>query len=256
MSRLQNKVALVTGGNSGIGLATAQLFAQEGAQVIITGRDQATLDQAAALIGPGTLAVKSDVSNFDDLDQLFNQIKARFGGLDILFANAGIFKMAPLADNNEALYHELFDTNVKGVFFTIQKAVPVMRDGGAIVINASSVIHVGIPGAALYSATKAAVRQLARNLSMELAGRGIRVNAVSPGITQTPLFERLDYTPEQAEGAFAHFAGEIPVRRVGRPEEIAKAVLFLASDDSSYVVSEEILVDGGYSTIGVPGVQR
>jgi NAD(P)-dependent dehydrogenase (short-subunit alcohol dehydrogenase family) len=256
MNRLTGKVALITGGNSGIGLATAKLFAQEGASVIITGRDQKTLDTAAQEIGSGTVALRSDVSSLTDLDALFAQVKTQFGGLDILFANAGVFKPSPLADSTEALYQETFDINVKGVFFAIQKAEPLLRDGGSIVINASTVAHVGLPGASLYSATKAAIRQLARNLSMELAPRRIRVNAVSPGVTRTALFERLGYNSEQADGAFAHFSGEIPLRRPGNPEEIAKAVLFLASDDSSYVVGEEILVDGGYATIGVPGVAR
>lgn len=256
MNRLQGKVAVITGGNSGIGLATAKLFAEEGATVVITGRDQATLDRAADEIGHGTVAFRVDVSKLAELDQLFAQVKSRFGGLDILFANAGIFKVAPLAESSEALYQETFDINVKGVFFAIQKAGPLLREGGSIVINASTVAHVGTPGASLYAATKAAVRQLARNLSMELAPRRIRVNVVSPGITRTALFERLGYSPEQADGAFAHLSNEVPIRRIGNPEEIAKAVLFLASDDSSYVVGEEILVDGGYSTIGTPGVAR
>ncbi|MBC8082621.1 MAG: SDR family oxidoreductase [Hymenobacter sp.] len=256
MNQLQGKIALVTGGNSGIGLATARLFAREGAQVIITGRDQATLDAAAQEIGAGTLAVRSDVSQLTDLDALFSQIKTQFGGLDVVFANAGIFKGAPLADSTEALYNETFDINVKGVFFTIQKAEPLLRDGASVVINASTVIHAGMPGAALYAASKAAVRQLARNLSNELMARNIRVNVVSPGYTRTPIIGRAGYNDEQVNGFFAHVSGEVPLRRPGRPEEIAKTVLFLASDDSSYVVGEEILVDGGYGTIGAAGVQR
>ncbi|WP_310394828.1 SDR family oxidoreductase [Hymenobacter sp.] len=256
MNKLQGKVALVTGGNSGIGLATAQLFAQEGAQVIITGRDQATLDEAARLVGPGTLAVRSDVSQLAELDQLFAQINTQFGGLDVVFANAGIFKGGALQDSTEALYAETFDINVKGVFFTIQKAEPLLRDGAAVVINASTVIHAGMPGASLYAASKAAVRQLARNLSNELAGRNIRVNVVSPGYTRTPIIGRAGYDDEQVEGFYGHASGEVPLRRAGRPEEIAKAVLFLASDDSSYVVGEELLVDGGYGTVGAAGVAR
>jgi len=256
MNRLEGKIAVITGGNSGIGLATAKLFAQEGATVIITGRDQLTLDQATQEIGPGTLAVKSDVSQLEDLDRLFSQIKTQFGGLDILFANAGIFKNLPLADTTEAIYNELFDINVKGVFFTIQKAVPLLRDGSTIVINASTVSHVGIVGNSLYAASKAAVRQMARNLSNELASRQIRVNVVSPGYTQTPIYQRAGIPLDQMDAAMVHMSGEVPLRRFGQSEEVAKAVLFLASDDSSYVVGEEILVDGGYSTIGVPGVQR
>lgn len=256
MNKLTGKIALVTGGNSGIGLATAQLFAQEGAQVIITGRDRATLDEAAALVGPGTLAVQSDVSQLADLDALFAQIKSQFGHLDVVFANAGIFKGSTLADSTEALYDEVFDVNVKGTFFTIQKAEPLLREGATVVINASTTIHSGTLGATLYSASKAAVRQLARNLSNELAPRRIRVNAVSPGYTRTPIVGRAGYNDEQVEGYYDHASGEVPLRRPGRAEEIAKAVLFLASDDSSYVVGEELLVDGGYSTIGAAGVAR
>lgn len=256
MNKLQGKVALITGGNSGIGLATAKLFAQEGATVIITGRDQATLDAAAREIGGDTVAVRSEASSLRALDALFAQVKAQFGGLDILFANAGVGQFIPLADTTEAAFDEMFNINVKGVFFAIQKAEPLLRDGGTIVINASTVAHVGMAGASIYAATKAAVRQLARNLSMELTARRIRVNVVSPGATQTAFFAHAGYNEEQIAGMTQHFLAEIPVRRMGQPEEIAKAVLFLASDDSSYVVGEEILVDGGYSTIGTPGVQH
>ena len=256
MNKLQGKIAVITGGNSGIGLATAKLFAQEGATVVITGRNQITLDAAAREIGAGTVAVRSEVSSLADLDALFARVKAQFGGLDILFANAGIFKTGLLQDSTEALFDELINVNVKGVFFAIQKAEPLLRDGGAIVINASTVIHAGMPSVGLYAATKAAVRQLARNLSMELAGRRIRVNVVSPGATRTAVFTRAGYTDEQAEEVFDHISAEIPLRRPGQAEEIARAVLFLASDDSSYVVGEELLVDGGLGTIGAPGVQR
>ena len=256
MSRLQGKIAVITGGNSGIGLATAKLFAEEGATVVITGRDQATLDAAAIEIGPSTIAVRSDVSNLADLDQLFALVKARFGGLDILFANAGILAFGSLQESNEALFDDLFNVNVKGVFFAIQKAEPLLRDGSAIIINASTVAHVGTPNIALYAGTKAAVRQFARNLSMELAGRRIRVNVVSPGVTRTAGFAHAGFSDEQVAGLYTHFQAEVPLRRAADAAEIAKAVLFLASDDSSYVVGEEILVDGGYSTIGTPGVQR
>lgn len=256
MLKLQGKVALVTGGNSGIGLATARLFAQEGAHVIITGRDQATLDAAAASIGSGTVAVRADVAQLPDLDALFARIRREFGHLDVVFVNAGIFKGGSLQDSSEALYTETFDINVKGAFFTIQKAEPLLRDGAAVVINASTVIHAGMPGASLYAASKAAVRQLARNLSNELAARNIRVNVVSPGYTRTPIIGRAGYDAEQVAGFYAHTAGEVPLRRPGQPEEIAKAVLFLSSDDSSYVVGEELLVDGGYGTVGAAGVAR
>lgn len=256
MNRLSGKVAVITGGNSGIGLATAKLFAEEGASVVITGRDQDTLDAAVADIGASAIGLQSDVANLDELDALFANVKTRFGGLDILFANAGVFKGAPLADSTEALYNETFDINVKGVFFAIQKAEPLLRDGGSVIINASTVIHAGMPGASLYAASKAAVRQLARNLSNELAPRNIRINVVSPGYTRTPIIGRAGYNDEQVEGFFAHVSGEVPLRRPGTPEEIAKAVLFLASDDSSYIVGEELLVDGGYGTVGAAGVVR
>lgn len=256
MSKLAGKVALITGSNSGIGLATAQLFAQEGAQVIITGRDQTTLDEATALIGHGVLALKGDVSHLPDLDSLFAQIKSRFGGLDIVFANAGVFVSGLLPDTTEAMYTHLFDVNVKGVFFTVQKAVPLLRDGGSIVLNASAVIHAGEAGISLYAASKAAVRQLARNLGNELAPRAIRVNVVSPGYTRTPAIGRGGYTDAQVEGFYQHASGLMPLRRPARPEETAKAVLFLASDDSSYTLGAELLVDGGYAAAAVAGVQR
>lgn len=256
MSKLTGKIALITGGNSGIGLATARLFVQEGAQVIITGRDQATLDAAVAELGPAALAVRTDVGSLPDLAALFEQIRARFGRLDVVFVNAGIFKGGSLQDSTEELYDEVFGINVKGAFFTMQKAEPLLADGAAVVINASTVIHAGMPGASLYAASKAAVRQLARNLSNELAARNIRVNVVSPGYTRTPIVGRAGASPEQVEGFFGHVSGEVPLRRPAQPEEIAKAVLFLASDDSSYVVGEELLVDGGYSSIGAAGVAR
>jgi NAD(P)-dependent dehydrogenase (short-subunit alcohol dehydrogenase family) len=256
MSKLTGKVAVITGGNSGIGLATAKLFALEGAKVIITGRDQVTLDAAVKEIGHGSVAVKADVSSLTDLDRAFAEVKKQFGGLDILFANAGIFKGGSLQDSTEALYDETFGINVKGVFFAIQKAEPLLRDGGAVVINASTVIHAGMMGASLYSASKAAVRQLARNLSNELAPRNIRINVVSPGYTRTPIIGRAGYNDEQVEGFYHHASGEVPLRRAGLPEEIAKAVLFLSCDDSSYVVGEELLVDGGYGTVGAAGVLR
>lgn len=256
MNRLQGKIAVITGGNSGIGLATAKLFAQEGATVIITGRDQTTLDTAAQEIGPGTVALRSDVSSLTDLDALFAHVKAQFGGLDILFANAGILAFGSLQESTEAFFDELININLKGVFFAIQKAEPLLRDGGAIIINASTVAHVGTPGIGLYAATKAAVRQLARNLSMELVGRRIRVNVVSPGVTRTAGFAHAGFSDEQVEGFYTHFQSQVPIGRAADAAEIAKAVLFLASDDSSYVIGEELLVDGGYSTIGAPGVQR
>jgi len=256
MNRLAGKVALITGGNSGIGLATAQLFAQEGAQVIITGRDQTTLDEAVALIGHDVLALQGDVSSLAELDSVFAHVKSRFGGLDIVFANAGVFLMGPLQETTEEMYTQVFDINVKGVFFTVQKALPLLRDGGSIVLNASAVIHAGAAGQSLYAASKAAVRQFARNMGNELAPRAIRVNVVSPAYTKTPAMNRGGRSDEQVDRFLAYGSGEIPLRRPGRPEETAKAVLFLASDDSSYTVGAELLVDGGYAAAAAAGVQR
>lgn len=258
MQKLQGKIALITGGNSGIGLATAHLFAQQGATVIITGRDQQTLDSAVAAIGHGARAIQTDTTSLPALDALFATIKADFGGLDTVFVNAGVAEFASLRESEEALYTRQFDTNVKGAFFTIQKAEPLLRDGGTVVINASVVAHIGIAGATLYSATKAAVRSLARGLSLELAERGIRVNVVSPGYIRTPIYNRLGMDDATIDGDFAsgQVSPVVPARRFGLPEEIAKAALFLASSDSSYVVGEEILVDGGVAAVGVPGVAR
>lgn len=256
MNRLSGKVAVITGGNSGIGLATAQLFIAEGASVVITGRDQHTIDTAVAELGTSATGIRADVANLADLDNLFALVKEQFGGLDILFANAGVFKGASLEDSSEALYNETFDINVKGVFFTIQKAAPLLREGSAVVINASAVIHAGMPGASLYAASKAAVRQFARNLSNELAPRNIRINVVSPGYTRTPIVGRAGYDDQQVEGFYNHVSGELPLRRPARPDEIANAVLFLASGESSYIVGEELLVDGGYGTVGAAGVAR
>ena len=256
MNKLQGKIALVTGGNSGIGLATAKLFAQEGAQVIITGRDQSTLDAAAAEIGRAAQAIRSDVANMQDLDRLFAAVKSRYGRLDVLFANAGVFAVATLGDTTERMYDQIFDINVKGVFFAIQKAESLLSEGATVIITSSGVTHGGILNGGLYSASKAAVRQLARNLAHELAPRGIRVNVVSPGYTRTPAIGRGGATDEQVEGFFQRATGEIPMRRAGAADEIAKAVLFMASDDSSYTTGEELLVDGGYGNIGAAGVQR
>jgi NAD(P)-dependent dehydrogenase (short-subunit alcohol dehydrogenase family) len=254
VKKLTGKIAVVTGGNSGIGLATAKLFAEEGAQVIITGRDEQTLAQAAAEIGAGAVAVRADVASLPDLDRLFATVREQFGGLDVLFVNAGIFKGAPLALTTEALYDEIMDINVKGAFFTIQKAEPLLRDGASIVINASTVHHAGMADSSVYAASKAAVRAFARNLSNELIGRGIRVNVVSPGYTRTPIFGRLGLTEEQIDGFADHAVNTVPMRRFGTPQEIAKAALFLASADSSYVLGAELLVDGGFGSIGAPGV--
>ena len=245
MSKLAGKVAVVTGGNSGIGLATAKLFREEGAKIAISGRDQKTLDEAVKTIGGDTLAVRSDVAKLTDLDAFFSAIKNKFGKIDVLFVNAGIAKFAPFEQSDERFFDEQFNINVKGAYFTIQKALPLLNQGAAIVLNASVVSQKGTGTATVYSATKAALRSLARTLTTELVDRGIRTNVVSPGPIETPIFGRLGL-PQAAIDDFAkHVISQVPMKRFGQPEEVAKAVLFLATSDSSYITGQEIFVDGG-----------
>jgi NAD(P)-dependent dehydrogenase (short-subunit alcohol dehydrogenase family) len=243
--RLDGKIALVTGGNSGIGLATAQTFAKEGAFVFITGRRQEELNRAAAAIGSQAEAVRADVSNLEDLDRLFKHIEQQKGRLDVLFANAGVGSFAPLGSITEEHYDRTFNTNVKGLLFTVQKALPMIPDGGSIILNASIVSVKGEPAFSVYSASKAAVRSFARGWTSDLKHRRIRVNAISPGPIETPGVDALVQTEEQREGLYAKLAASVPLGRVGRPDEIAKVALFLASDESSYVAGIELFVDGG-----------
>jgi len=249
MARLDGKVAVVTGGNSGIGLATAQLFHQEGAKVAISGRDQKTLDAAVKAIGGDVLAVRADVSKLGDLDKFYKAVGDELGKIDIIFANAGIAKFAPFADSTEALFDETFDINVKGVFFTIQKALPLLNDGASIIINSSVVNETGLATASVYAATKAAVRSFARTLTTELVDRGIRVNVVSPGPITTPIFGRTGL-PQEAIDQFAReTTTKVPMKRFGKPEEVADAVLFLATPASSYITGVDINVDGGMGQV-------
>ena len=246
MNRLQGKVAVVTGGNSGIGLATAQRLQQEGARVAIAGRSKQTLDQAVKTIGNGVLALKADVSTLADIDKLYAEVSRKLGKIDILFVNAGIAKFAPLADTSETLYDEQFDINIKGAYFTIQKALPYLNDGASIILNTSVVDSQGTPGASAYAATKAALRSLARTAAAELVGRGIRVNTVAPGPIDTPIFGRTGL-PKEAIDAFAkEIMAKVPMKRFGQPEEVAATVAFLASQDASYITGVEINVDGGH----------
>jgi NAD(P)-dependent dehydrogenase (short-subunit alcohol dehydrogenase family) len=247
--KLEGKVAVVTGGNSGIGLATAKRFAAEGAHVFITGRRQAELDRAAAEIGPNAVAVRADSSNLSDLDRVYDLVKDKAGRIDILFANAGVGEFAALAEITEDHYDKIFDINVKGVLFTVQKALPLFRDGGSIILNASVVASTGTRAFSVYSATKAAVRNFARSWILELADRGIRVNAVSPGPIATPGLDGLGNTEEQSRQFQAGMIAGIPLGRLGTPDEVAKAVVFLASDDSSFVNGAELFVDGGFAQI-------
>lgn len=249
MARLTGKVAVVTGGNSGIGLATAQLFREEGARVAISGRDQKTLDEAVKKIGGNVLAVRADVSKLGDLDKFYKAVGQKFGKIDIIFANAGIAKFVPFADSTEALFDETFDINVKGVYFTIQKALPLLNDGASIIINSSVVNETGAAAASVYAATKAAVRSFARTLTTELVDRGIRVNVVSPGPITTPIFGRTGL-PQEAVDEFARdIKTKVPMKRFGKPEEVADTVLFLASGASSYITGVDINVDGGLGQV-------
>ncbi len=245
MSRLQGKVAVVTGGNSGIGLASATRLRAEGARVVVAGRDAGTLDAAVSTIGSQTVAVQADVSRLEDIERLYSAVASRFGRIDILFANAGIAKFAPYGASDEALFDELFAVNVRGVYFTLQKAIPHLRDGASVILNTSAVGSKGFENMGIYAATKAAVRSFVRTAARELAGRNIRVNAVSPGPIATPIFGRSGMTAEQIEAFKAGVSDRVPLKRIGTPEEIAGAVAFLASDDASYITGVELNVDGG-----------
>jgi NAD(P)-dependent dehydrogenase (short-subunit alcohol dehydrogenase family) len=249
MGKLNAKIALVTGGNSGIGLATAKQFVAEGAYVFITGRRDSELAKAAQEIGGNVTSVKGDVSRLADLDRLFDQIKKEKGRLDVIFANAGVAKYGRMGEITEELYDSIFDINVKGVLFTVQKALPLLADGASIILNASIVASKGLPANAVYSASKAAVRSFARTMSTDLKGRQIRVNAVSPGSTDTPGFAELTGSSEVGQQRIKMLSGAIPLGRLGRPEEIAKAVAFLASDESSYITGIELFVDGGMAQV-------
>ena len=250
MGKLDGKVAVITGGNSGIGLATAQRLVKEGAYVFITGRRQAELDAAAKLIGQNVTAVRGDVANLDDLDRLYATVKKEKGHIDIVFANAGTGAFAPLGSITEEHYHKIFDTNVKGLLFTVQKSLPLLKDGGAVILNASIVSIMGPPAFSVYSASKAAIRSFARGWSVDLKDRKIRVNAVSPGTVPSPGYKNsLGLTDEQIKQFTDGAISGIPSGRVGELDEIAKAVVFLASDDSSYVNAVELFVDGGQAQI-------
>ena len=249
MRKLEGKIALVTGGNSGIGLATAKQFVAEGAYVYITGRRQVELDAAVEAIGKNVTAVQSDVSNLADLDRLFATIKLELGHLDIIFANAGGGQIAPLGAITEEHFDKTFNINVKGLLFTVQKALPLLPEGASIILNASITSIKGTPAFSVYSATKAAVRSFARNWILDLRERKIRVNAISPGVVPTPGYDHLGLNDQQLQEFVDSQASAIPLLRVGTPDEIAKAVVFLASDDSSFVNGIELFVDGGMAQI-------
>lgn len=245
MNKLSGKIAVITGGNSGIGLATAKLFANEGATVVITGRRQAELDAAVAEIGSHAVGIQGDVSKLADLDKLYAEVKSKFGHIDIVFANAGIAELAPVGLVTEEHFDKVFGINVKGLLFTVQKALPLLVDGGSIILNSSVVNTAGLEGFGVYSATKAAVRSFARTWTAELKARKIRVNVVSPGPIATPIFAAMGLSEQQIDEFGTNITTQVPLGRFGQPEEVAQAVLFLASRDSSYVAGVDLYVDGG-----------
>ncbi len=249
MSRLAGKIAVVTGGNSGIGLATAKRFVEEGAYVFITGRRQPELDKAVKEIGRNVRAVQGDVTRIEDLDRLFAIVAEEKGHLDVLVANSGMIEQKALGDVTQDHYERTFDVNARGPLFTVQKAVPLMKKGGSIILVGSIAAYMGFPAHGTYSATKAAVRSYARTWTAEFKGNGIRVNTLSPGPIDTPIMDSQAATKEEADAVRAHFASVIPFGRLGRPEEVANAALFLASDESSFVAGIDLSVDGGMGAL-------
>ena len=250
MKKLDGKIAVVTGGNSGIGLATAKRFVAEGAEVVVVARRREELDKALSSLGPRALAIQADVARLDDLDRVFEQVKASKGRVDVLFANAGIGDLQPLGSITEDSFDRVFGVNVKGTLFTVQKALPLMKAGGSIILTGSTAGSMATPAFSVYSATKSAIRNLARGWALDLKGTGIRVNVLSPGATATPGL--LEGIASQAGGRDALLPGLIaltPLGRIAEPEEIAAAALFLASDDSSYMTGSELFVDGGAAQV-------
>lgn len=249
MNKLQGKTALITGGTSGIGLATAKRFVFEGAYVFITGRRQTELDKAIDEIGGAVTGIRSDVASLHDLDQLFDVVREKRGGLDIVFANAGGGDLAPLGMITEEQFDRTFDTNVRGTLFTVQKALPLMQSGGSIILTGSTTGSKGTPAFSVYSASKAAVRNFARSWALDLKDSGIRVNVLSPGATLTPGLQGLASTPEEEKALVAGLTAQTPLGRIGQPEEMAAVALFLASEDSSFMTGAEVFVDGGMAQV-------
>lgn len=243
MKRFEEHVVLVTGGNSGIGLAAAKAFASEGASVVITGRDETSLERAKIAIGGETLAIRADVTNGEDLDRLFATIREKHGCIDVLFANAGIAKFQPLANVTERIFDEVMGTNVRGMLFTLQKALPLLTDGGAVILNSSVASDSASAMASVYAASKAAVRSLGKTFGSTVLERGIRVNVISPGPIETPIYDRTEGVPGAA--LKASFEARVPMKRLGTSDEVAKAVLFLASKDASFITGVDLPVDGG-----------
>ncbi|WP_294732737.1 SDR family oxidoreductase [uncultured Pseudomonas sp.] len=249
MSRLNGKIALITGGNSGIGLATAIRFAAEGAQVVIVGRRQDELGKALQIIGAGTVAIQGDISNLDDLDRIYAQVKADKGRIDILFANAGLGDFEPIGSITEASFDLTFGINVKGTLFTVQKALPLMHAGGSVILTGSTTGTMGTPAFSVYSATKAALRNFARSWALDLKGTGIRINVLSPGPISTPGLDLALSATGQKDAIIDDMTGQLPLGRIGKAEEVAAAALFLASDESSFMTGSEMFVDGGFAQV-------
>lgn len=249
MGKLDGKIALVTGGSTGIGLASAILFQEEGAKVAVTGRNRDSIAAAQKELGPGALAIASDTSKLADITALVEAIRQKFGRIDILFANAGTARFQPFGEIEESFYDDHFNTNVKGLFFTIQSALPLIPSGGSILLTASVVSRKGFSGSSVYAATKAAVRSFGRTLATELAPRGIRVNTLSPGPIATPLFDKMGLSDQAIGEIHQRFANSVALKRMGSPEEMAQAALFLVSDDASYVIGAELFADGGLAEL-------
>ncbi len=249
MGKLTGKVAVITGGNSGIGLTTAQEFLREGARVLITGRNETAVTEAVSTLGEGASGLVSDTNQMDDVLSLGEKVAALVGKIDVLFVNAGMGKFAPIEQMSETVFDEIMDTNFKGAYFTLQALLPLLNEGGSIILNTSINAHIGMAGASVYAASKAALLSLIRNLSTELLPRRIRVNAISPGPIGTPMWGKLPLPAEQLQAMAGHVQSQIPLGRFGTAEEIAKIALFFASDDSSFVLGAELIADGGMATL-------
>jgi NAD(P)-dependent dehydrogenase (short-subunit alcohol dehydrogenase family) len=247
--RLDGKIAVITGGNSGIGFATAQLFVKEGAFVFITGRRQTELDKAVKKIGKNAVGIQGDVTILEDLDRLYETVRQQQGCIDVLFANAGVWEFAPMGEFTETHFDKIFGVNVKGLLFSVQKALPLLKNGGSIILNSSIGGSKGVEGLSVYHATKAAIRSFARSWTVDLKSRKIRVNAISPGPIDTPGLEQALQTKQDAESLRKSYLNNIPLGRFGNPDEVARAVSFLASDQSNYITGIELCVDGGMAQV-------